>query len=178
MYTQVGPQGYQGVQGAQGRQGAQGVQGATGTVSLGPAFGAYAQGVQQTIPTDVQTKVLFQVEEFDTNNNYANSTFTPTVAGYYQLNAEVRFTGGSGTGELMIVIWKNGTEHKRGWNSKDVALSTGNWWAMQVSSIVYANGSGDYFEIAVQHGAGASRDITAVNSPSITWFNGCLLRPA
>jgi hypothetical protein len=161
-----------------GAQGSQGVQGATGTVTLGPAFSAYAQGVQQTIPTDTQTKVLFQLEEFDTNNNFANSTFTPTIAGYYQLNAEVRFNGGSGTGEIMITIWKNGSEYKRGWNSKDVALSTSSWWAMTVSSIVYANGSTDYFEIAVQHGAGSNRDLTAIGNTSITWFNGCLLRPA
>lgn len=145
--------------------------------AYGPAFSAYANSTTQTITTDVQTKVLFQTEEFDTDNNFANSRFTPAVAGYYQLNSEVRFNGSSGTGELMITIWKNGSEYKRGWNSKDVQIGT-SWWAMTVSSLVYANGTTDYFEIYVQHGAGANRDLTAINAPNITWFNGAMVRGA
>jgi chorismate mutase len=150
---------------------------ATKTSVQGPAFSAYADSSTQTIPTDTQTKVLFQTEEFDTNSNFASSRFTPTVAGYYQLNAEVRMNGNSGTGELMITIWKNGSEYKRGWNSKGVEIgSSGQFWAMSVNSLVYANGTGDYFEIKVQHGAGADRTVTAVSSPAITWFNGAMVR--
>jgi len=143
----------------------------------GPAFSAYAAATLQTITSGSQQKVLFQTEEFDTNNNYANSRFTPTVAGYYQLNAEVRLDGTSGTGEMMIVIYKNGTEHKRGTNQQGTQIAA-NFWAMQVSSLVYANGSTDYFEIYVQQGSGADRTVTAVNSPNITWFNGCMVRGA
>jgi len=143
----------------------------------GPAFSAYANSSTQTITNGSQQKVLFQVEEFDTNNNYASSTFTPTVAGYYQLNAEVRLDGASGTGEMMIVIWKNGAEYKRGTNQQGTQIAT-NFWAMQVSSVVYANGTGDYFEIYVQQGSGGSVTVTAVNVPYITWFNGCMIRGA
>jgi len=143
----------------------------------GPAFSAYANNTLQTIPTDVQTKVLFQVEEFDTNNNYASSRFTPTVEGYYQLNAEVRLDGASGTGEIMIILYKNGTEYKRGINQRGAQIAT-NFWAMQVSSLVYANGTGDYFEIYVQQGSGGNVTVTAVNNSAITWFNGCMLRGA
>ena len=145
----------------------------------GPAFAAYAAGILQTIPTDVQTKVLFQTEEYDTNNNYSagSSTFTPTVAGYYQLNAEVRLDGSSGTGEMMIILYKNGSEYKRGTNQKGTQIAS-DFWAMTVSSMAYANGSTDYFEIYVQHGAGANRTVTAVNAAAITWFNGCMVRGA
>jgi hypothetical protein len=150
----------------------------SGTLGIdGPAFSAYAAAVLQTITSGSQQKVLFQTEEFDTNNNYANSRFTPTVAGYYQLNAEVRIDGTSGTGEMMIVIWKNGAEYKRGVNQQGTQIAA-NFWAMQVSSLVYANGSTDYFEIYVQQGSGADRTVTAVNSPNITWFNGCMVRGA
>ena len=150
----------------------------SGTLAInGPAFSAYAAAVLQTITSGSQQKVLFQTEEFDTNNNYTNSRFTPTVAGYYQLNAEVRIDGTSGTGEMMIVIWKNGSEHKRGTNQQGTQIAA-NFWAMQVSSLVYANGSTDYFEIYVQQGSGADRTVTAVNSPNITWFNGCMVRGA
>jgi hypothetical protein len=147
----------------------------TVAISEGPAFSAYAAATLQTITSGSQQKVLFQTEEFDTNNNYANSTFTPTVAGYYQLNAEVRLDGTTGTGEMMIVIWKNGSEYKRGTNQSGTQIAS-NFWAMQVSSLVYANGSTDYFEIYVQQGSGADRTVTAVNSPNITWFNGCKIR--
>ena len=143
----------------------------------GPAFSAYANATLQTITSGSQQKVLFQTEEFDTNNNYASSRFTPTVEGYYQLNAEVRLDGASGTGEMMIVIWKNGSEYKRGTNQSGTQIAT-NFWAMTVNSLVYANGSTDYFEIYIQQGSGGSLTVTAVNNPAITWFNGCMVRGA
>ena len=143
----------------------------------GPAFSAYAAAILQTIPNNAQTKVLFQTEEFDTNNCYANSRFTPTAAGYYQLNAEVRLDGASGTGEMMIILYKNGSEYKRGTNQSGTQIAS-NFWAMQVSSVAYANGVGDYFEIYVQQGSGGSISVTAVNNTAITWFNGCMLRGA
>jgi hypothetical protein len=143
----------------------------------GPAFSAYAAAILQTIPNGVQTKVLFQTEEFDTNSNYASSRFTPTVEGYYQLNAEVRLDGASGTGEMMIILYKNGAEYKRGTNQSGTQIAS-NFWAMQVSSLVYANGTGDYFEIYVQQGSGGTVSVTAVDNSAITWFNGCMLRGA
>jgi hypothetical protein len=156
----------------------------TGSLTLGgkravngPAFSAYANATLQTITTGSQQKVLFQTEEFDTDNCYASSRFTPTVEGYYQLNAEVRLDGVSGTGEMMIVIWKNGAEHKRGTNQSGTQIAS-NFWAMTVSSLVYANGTTDYFEIYVQQGSGGNVTVTAVNSPNITWFNGAMVRGA
>jgi hypothetical protein len=150
----------------------------SGTLAInGPAFAAYANATLQTITSGSQQKVLFQAEEFDTNSNFASSRFTPTVAGYYQLNAEVRLDGTSGTGEMMIVLYKNGSEYKRGTNQQGTQIAA-NFWAMQVSSLAYANGSTDYFEIYVQQGSGADRTITAVNNPAITWFNGCMVSGA
>jgi len=143
----------------------------------GPAFSAYANNTLQTITSDSQQKVLFQTEEFDTDGCYASSRFTPTVEGYYQLNSEVRLDGATGTGEMMIVIWKNGAEHKRGTNQQGTQIAA-NFWAMTVNSLVYANGTGDYFEIYVQQGSGGNVTVTAVNSPNITWFNGAMVRGA
>jgi len=143
----------------------------------GPAFAAYADNTAQNITSGSQQKILFQVEEFDTNNNFANSRFTPTVAGYYQLNAEVRFDGSFGTGETMIVVWKNGSEYKRGWNASGVNWAT-NFGAMTVSTLVYANGTTDYFEIYAQQTSGSTMTVTAVNSQNITWFNGAMVRGA
>jgi hypothetical protein len=143
----------------------------------GPAFSAYASATTQTITSGSQQKVLFQVEEFDTDSCFANSRFTPTLAGYYQLNAQVRFDGSMGTGETMLVIWKNGAEYKRGWNASGTVWGS-SLWAMSVSSLVYANGAGDYFEIYAQQTSGGPLDITAVNAVNITWFNGVMVRIA
>lgn len=145
--------------------------------TYGPAFSAYANNTLQNITSGSQQKVLFQVEEFDTNNNYDNSRFTPTVAGYYQLNAEVRLDGDFGTGETMIVVWKNGSEYKRGWNASGVKLAS-SFGAMTVSTLVYANGTTDYFEIYAQQTSGSTMTVTAVASPNITWFNGAMVRGA
>jgi hypothetical protein len=143
----------------------------------GPAFSAYPNsGIQQTITSGTQQKVLFQQEDFDTNNNFASSRFTPTVAGYYQLNAVVRISGTMGTGESMLVIWKNGAEYKRGWNASGTEAGA-NFFAMGVSTLAYANGTGDYFEVYIQQGSGGNRDITVAGG-NITWFNGCMMRGA
>jgi hypothetical protein len=143
----------------------------------GPAFSVFPNSsVTQTITSGSQQKVLFQQEEFDTDNCYASSRFTPTVAGYYQLNATVRISGTMGTGESMLVIWKNGSEWKRGWNASGTEVGA-NFFAMQVSSLVYANGTGDFFEIYIQQGSGGNRDITVAGG-NITYFNGCMVRGA
>jgi hypothetical protein len=143
----------------------------------GPAFSVFPNSsVTQTITSGSQQKVLFQQEEFDTDNCYASSRFTPTVAGYYQLNATVRISGTMGTGESMLIIWKNGSEWKRGWNASGTEVGA-SFFAMQVSSLVYANGTGDFFEIYIQQGSGGNRDITVAGG-NITYFNGCMVRGA
>jgi hypothetical protein len=143
----------------------------------GPAFSAYPNSsIQQTISSGSQQKVLFQLEEYDTNNNFASSRFTPTVAGYYQLNATVRMSGTMGTGENMLVIWKNGSEYKRGWNASGTEVGA-SFFAMGVNTVAYANGAGDYFEVYVQQGSGGNRDVTVAGG-NITWFNGAMVRSA
>jgi hypothetical protein len=59
----------------------------------GPAFNAYYAGASQAIATGTFTKALFDTEFFDTNSCFASSRFTPTVAGYYQINGTLSFSG-------------------------------------------------------------------------------------
>ena len=173
----AGSQGYSGsvgYTGSAGYTGSQGVIGYTGSVASGPAFSAYPSGAQ-TITSGSLQKMLFQTEEYDTNNNFASSRFTPTVAGYYQFNATVRIDGATGTGECMIVLFKNNAEYKRGWNSLGVQFAS-SFWSMSVSAQAYANGSSDYFEIYIQQGNGSSLDTS--NFAPITYFQGCMIRAA
>lgn len=146
------------------------------TSTPGPAFSAYADA-QTSLLSGTPTKVLFAVEEFDTNSNFASSRFTPTVEGYYQLNSTVRIVGASGTDTKLISIYKNGVDYKRGWDNLGVALSgTDNFWSMSVSTLVYSNGTTDYFEVYVMQTSASTRT-TAANS-NLTWFNGVMLRGA
>lgn len=140
----------------------------------GPAFRAYPS-TAQTITSGTLQKCNFGSESYDTNNNFASSRFTPTVEGYYQLNSSVRIDGSTGTGECMIVLYKNGTELSRGWNSQGTQFAA-NFWSMNVSDVAYANGSTDYFEVYIQQGSGSDRTTTAF--PNISYFSGCMVRGA
>ena len=141
----------------------------SGTLNVGgPAFSAGAN-TTQSLSGGTFTKVNFGSEDFDTNSNFASSRFTPTVAGYYQLNACVR--PNASNGEAQIGIYKNGSNFKAGSNI-NVSSCTQN--GTVVSTLVYANGSTDYFEVYVY----LTNSSTGEGSSGSTWFNGCLVRSA
>jgi hypothetical protein len=143
---------------------------ATGTVMVSgamPAFSAY-QSASQTPSAGTFTKVQYQTEEFDTNNNFDSTTnyrFTPTVAGYYQINGAVKY---GNSGEVVLAIYKNGSAYKWG-------LDNLYGYASTISCVVYFNGSTDYIELYVYIGTGGS--ITSALATQ-TWFNGSMVRAA
>jgi hypothetical protein len=141
----------------------------------GPAFRAYVSTGQTIASAGAQVKVTFGAETFDTDGCFASSTFTPTVEGYYQLNATVRISGTAGTGENMLVLYKNGGEYARGTNGSGTEIGA-SFYSMQVSDIVYANGTTDFFEVYIQQGSGGNRDTTA--GTNISYFSGCMIRGA
>jgi hypothetical protein len=133
-----------------------------------PAFSAWQSSSQTGIVNGVFTKILFQTEEWDTNNNFASSTFTPTVAGYYQINAAVAWMAGYSTG--ILSIYKNGSAYRDG-----VSLPTATFRST-VNAIVYCNGSTDYVEIYGQQISGGSGSIAvAIN---YTYFQAAMVRSA
>jgi hypothetical protein len=138
------------------------------TITAGtiPAFSAYASAATSAANATL-TKLLFATEEFDTNNNFSSSTFTPTVAGYYQINGCVN--GGYST--LLVTIYKNGTEYKRGMQANGTTLTQA-----IVSSIVYCNGSTDYIDLYAYQGSGSTQNFGT--GSTATYFNGCLVRAA
>jgi len=139
---------------------------ATGTVMVSgnmPAFSAY-QSSSQAISSATATKILFQTEEFDTNSNFASSTFTPTVAGYYQFNCSA-YAGTTAT-LSQIYFYKNGALNKNGgyWTTNGMSLS----------SLIYCNGTTDYVECYIYLTVGQNLSATSSN----TWFNGSMVRSA
>lgn len=136
-----------------------------------PAFAAVMASNQTGQSSGTWTKALFTTEEFDTNSNYANSTFTPTVAGYYQISGELD-VGGSGLSYAIIAIYKNGALYRRG----SGLSATQSEQYVTVSSLVYLNGSTDYVEIYGY--TTASSGIVWYSGGGSGWFTGCLLRGA
>lgn len=68
-------------------------------------FFAY-HNTTQSLGASVQ--VSFNTEVFDTNNNFASSTYTAPVAGFYYFKAQMYVTG-SGSVFNSIAFYKNGT---------------------------------------------------------------------
>lgn len=145
---------------------------ATGTAMVSgnmPAFSAYPNAQQTISSTSTWTKINFQTEEFDTNSNYdtTNMRFTPTVAGYYQINANFITTSTAGTSQ-RIAIYKNGSIFKSGTYVISYMESG------HVSTLVYLNGSTDYVEAYAWMTATRTLQATA----DTTWFQGVLVRAA
>lgn len=135
----------------------------------GPAFSAYA-GAATSLANGTWTKVAFNTEEFDTNNNFASNTFTPTVAGYYQLTSLVSFASSQST-EAAIQIYKNGGQFK---TLQDMKMT--NLYSFGGSALVYANGTTDYFDVYVYQSSGGS--VNTSTGASYVYFQGFLARAA
>lgn len=138
----------------------------SGVAGNGPAFSAYPN-TTQTLSGNTWTKILYQTEEYDTNNNFASSTFTPTVAGYYQVVASMQvatsFTNG------LMAVYKNGSVYKQGYTTGSAVTGTFN-----VLCYVYCNGTTDYIDAYGFIGTGQ-----ALNANStVSYFQACLARAA
>jgi hypothetical protein len=143
----------------------------TGTVMVSgnmPAFSAYPSA-GTSVTSSTQTKITFDTENFDTNNNFASSRFTPTVAGYYQINANIRFTSVTGT-LIQIALYKSGAPSAlSGSNAVNAFVSP------CVSAVFYLNGSTDYVEVYGYQNTGGT---VTTDSAAYYIFSGCLLRAA
>ena len=136
-----------------------------------PAFSAY-QSVQQTgVTANTWTKVNLDIEVFDTNSNFASSRFTPTIAGYYQINGTVTLTGGNSAYYVQAGIYKNGVSQTSG----STVLGNGAFYPQSTCGIVvYLNGSTDYVELYTFGSAGGS--FSVYNALTNTNFSGCFVR--
>lgn len=150
----------------------------TGVAGNGPAFAAYSSATQN--PTSgVLTKVVFGTEVFDTNSCFASSTFTPNVAGYYQLNASVAMSADTSLTSGGVFFYKNGASNVGITGTEDTALSGVGYQTLSASALVYLNGSTDYVEVyAYATGTGTNRYFFSSNGIHPTAFSGALVRAA
>jgi hypothetical protein len=114
--------------------------------ATGPAFSAYMSS-DQSITSGVNTVLQVNTEEFDTANCFDTSTyrFTPTVAGYYQVNGQLSCRGATAVTRFYILIFKNGSIAKYG---TDIFTSLGNnGYKTSVATLIYMNGTTDYLQL-------------------------------
>jgi hypothetical protein len=142
----------------------------TSAASAAPAFSAYNNS-GTTMSNGAYVKVTFDSEYFDTNSNFASSRFTPTVAGYYQINTNFVYLGTAVT-QTVCGLYKNGALFTY---SNHFGTTANTASSINLSTIVYANGTTDYFEIyCYMTGTGT----LSVQNGQQSYFNAAMIRSA
>jgi hypothetical protein len=148
----------------------------TVAATAAPAFSAYCNAVQ-SIANNTETKLQFNVEQFDTNSNYniTNYRFTPTVAGYYQVS------GGYGwqnviNGYGALLLYKNGANYVQ-LSFAAANGATNQYLAHNGGCLIYLNGSTDYIELYGYQVSGASQNTNGTN-PIGSYFTASMARSA
>ena len=124
------------------------------SVTNTPAFKAYKSTAQTGVATGTLTKVTFQTELFDSDSNFASSTFTPTTSGKYSVIAKVASQGAVTTNTWGCWLYKNGT-----------VIAESNQYTVsglvnpEVSTIVDMNGTTDYLEVYLYQTTGSNQII-------------------
>ena len=141
-------------------------------ITAAPAFSAY-QTTAQTLSSATVTKITFDTEEFDTNNTFASSRFTPSVAGYYLVSGHAQpnatYTAG------IQAIYKNGSVYRYGsYNANATGVAQ-----PSMTCLVYCNGTSDYVEFYASFTAGQdTAGVSNAGTFAMTWFQGHMARAA
>jgi hypothetical protein len=166
----------------------------TGTVMVSgnmPAFSAYLAGSSQSVSSGVYTKAILDTEDFDAGGCFNNTgstvtlnglsvpsySFCPNVAGYYQVNINMRPAVGSGviTG-FQLTIYKNGADFARLYELS-LASGGGSFGPVAGSILMYLNGTGDYIGLYAAV-SGTSPTFNNSGSPYTSRMQASLVRTA
>ena len=114
----------------------------------GPVLMAYNSINQNlSVGNNINTVLKYSTTTVNTNNYYNTSmgTFTPLVAGYYQVNVSMvtELVSGSPGGSFFIYLSKNGVALA----ISPVVIAT---VTMPLNTLVYFNGTTDYITITLQ----------------------------
>jgi hypothetical protein len=117
-------------------------------------FSAYSTTAQNT-GNAAFSMVNFQIEEYDVGSNFASSTFTAPVTGYYHFNSRVGTTANAAI--LIISLYKNGAEAKRGQDVRGVSGATPEGVVVSADMKLTA---GDTVDVRVYGNAALAMDVT------------------
>ncbi len=118
-----------------------------------PYFSVYRNGTQN-LNNNSHAVIQFNAETFDSDSKYntSNFRFTPTIAGYYFLHAQMRL-GVQADGNISVVIRKNGAAIARSLNDNSDNNSVN-------ASILIESDDNDFFDVEAYQNTGTARDIT------------------
>ena len=139
------------------------------------AFQAYLSS-SQSISDSTWTKVQFNTEQFDTNNDYDNSSnyrFTPSVAGKYYIYSAIKPETGANDNNIDMVqlkIRRNGVDFS-GMLFDFRTDSDGRKFVVTSSNVMDMNGSSDYAEVYGYLKCGTGTRIFA-GGQDVSYFGG------
>lgn len=143
--------------------------------SSGPVFSA-ANASAQSISSATPTKVTLGTVLFDTNSNFASSRFTPTVAGYYQLNGTLLCTDTVAVTIGVVYFYKNGANAAQVSGLVIPASNVTQNAATSGSTILHFNGTTDYVEMW-GYIAGTAPSFGMISAATACFFSGAFLHP-
>ncbi|KKN76983.1 hypothetical protein LCGC14_0364750 [marine sediment metagenome] len=140
-----------------------------------PSFSVYQTDKQTGILNQTNTKLTWDVEEWDTHGNFAGNTFTPSVAGKYLFTGHVWLESGNiaTTNFLVLLLYKNGSKYKEATYKMN---GTSNFQGPMLSVTADANGTTDYFELYIHQVTGVTKSTVPASEVSAvkyyTWWQG------
>ena len=146
----------------------------TNIAGTGPFFGAVVTTQQNYSAGSGDNKATL-FEENDTNNNFANSRFTSTIAGYYMIVGSTSGAIQAGTTAFSMhsIISKNGSRAALG---AFVGGSGASSYISPVSAILYL-GVGEYVELFHYQSSNINGSYLVPNDRG-SYIMGCLIRAA
>ncbi|MDQ0022903.1 hypothetical protein J2X90_000689 [Variovorax paradoxus] len=136
-----------------------------GSESSAASFSAHNNGVAQSIPNNVFTKLTFSTEDFDVGSYFAGSTWTPPAGKPVMFAGAVTLTAAAAT-LMTVMVYKNGAEFRRGTMIYGSGTSV---QVVNVSCIDIPNGT-DTYELWAYQNTGAAQNTVATSN--LTYFQG------
>ena len=110
-----------------------------------PVFLA-TNSTNQNVTSGVETKVILNVSDFDTNNYFdtSNSRYLPLIPGYYSFTGSIRCNVSSSMSAGIVHLYKNGSLYT---TYRITGINTASSIHLSKTSIIYMNGTTDYVEL-------------------------------
>ena len=137
-----------------------------------PSFYAYASTNQTGVSSGTWTKVTLGSESLDSNNNFASSRFTPTVAGWYFFNASIYCATSTNMTNARLSFYQNGGQVLTGpifYNASTDQIVNG-------SGMYYMNGTTDYMELYGIINGGSGAQFAGSGGSIYTFMQGFMVR--
>ena len=127
----------------------------TGGVNT-PAFAVKLDGDQNISNDETFTKITFNSEDLDSDGKFASNRFTPTVAGWYNIQLQVFVQGSNAQMNIGLgAIYKNGSKVAEG--RVDHRTNPGRGAGVHIGYVIYLD-SDDYIEgFAANNHAGSNQ---------------------